>query len=43
MTTAINHAEFNGLRITPSVYTTPGEVDLFAELVGKAIKGAMTT
>jgi selenocysteine lyase/cysteine desulfurase len=43
MTTPINHDEFNGLRITPSVYTTPSEVDLFAELVGKAIKGGITT
>jgi isopenicillin-N epimerase len=43
MTTPINHAEFNGLRITPSVYTTPNEVDLFADLVGKAIKGGITT
>ena len=43
MTTPINHAEFNGLRITPSVYTTPNEVDLFADLVGKAIKGGIAT
>ena len=43
MTTPINHAEFNGLRITPSVYTTPSEVDLFADLVSKAIRGGIAT
>ncbi|HEV8238052.1 MAG TPA: aminotransferase class V-fold PLP-dependent enzyme [Thermoanaerobaculia bacterium] len=31
MTTPIVHAEFNGLRVTPNVYTTLAEVDLFAE------------
>lgn len=29
--TPIVHAEFNGLRVTPNVYTTTREVDLFAE------------
>ncbi|MEX0879297.1 MAG: aminotransferase class V-fold PLP-dependent enzyme [Thermoanaerobaculia bacterium] len=29
MTTPILHAEFNGLRITPSVYTSPEELDTF--------------
>src|SRR5262249_61656757 len=29
MTTPIVHKEFNGLRITPSVYTTPAELDTF--------------
>jgi selenocysteine lyase/cysteine desulfurase len=38
MTTPINHAEFNGLRITPSVYTTPQEIDLFADLVIQALR-----
>jgi len=38
MTTPINHPEFNGLRITPSVYTTPHEIDLFVDLVTKAIR-----
>jgi selenocysteine lyase/cysteine desulfurase len=37
-TTPINHAEFNGLRITPSIYTTPAEIDVFVEAVRKAIK-----
>ncbi len=38
MTTPILHAEFNGLRITPNVYTTPAEVDLFAEKVEEVLK-----
>jgi selenocysteine lyase/cysteine desulfurase len=38
MTTPIVHAEFNGLRITPSVYTTPGEVDLFSETIESLLK-----
>jgi hypothetical protein len=32
------HDEFKGLRITPNVYTTPGEIDLFADRVLEAIK-----
>ena len=43
MTTPINHPEFNGLRITPSIYTTPNEVDLFADLVGQAIRSGIAT
>jgi selenocysteine lyase/cysteine desulfurase len=31
MTTPIVHAEFDGLRVTPNVYTTLSEVDLFAD------------
>jgi selenocysteine lyase/cysteine desulfurase len=29
--TPINHAEYNGVRVTPNVYTTPDEVDQFAD------------
>ena len=36
--TPINHPEFNGLRITPNVYTTLDEVDTFAEKMMEAIK-----
>jgi len=36
--TLITHPEFTGLRITPNVYTTPDEVDLFAEKVLEAIR-----
>ncbi len=38
ITTPILHAEFNGLRITPNVYTTLDEVDLFADRVEEAMK-----
>jgi isopenicillin-N epimerase len=31
MTTPIIHPEFNGLRVTPNVYTTLPEIDLFCE------------
>jgi selenocysteine lyase/cysteine desulfurase len=37
-TTPIMHAEFNGLRITPSIYTTPDEIDLFVDRVKLAIR-----
>ena len=37
-TTPINHPEFNGLRITPSIYTTPTEIDLFVDVMKKAMK-----
>jgi selenocysteine lyase/cysteine desulfurase len=36
--TAITHAEFDGLRITPNVYTTIAEVDLFAEKLLEAAR-----
>ncbi len=38
VTTTITHPEFHGLRITPNVYTTLDEVDLFAEKVLEAIR-----
>ena len=41
MTVAIVHAEFHGLRVTPSVYTTLDDVDLFAELMLKAARGGI--
>jgi selenocysteine lyase/cysteine desulfurase len=34
----INHAEFSGLRITPSVYTQRQELDRFVEAMTQAIK-----
>ena len=37
ITTPILHAEFDGLRVTPNVYTTTDEVDRFAEIVEGAI------
>jgi selenocysteine lyase/cysteine desulfurase len=36
--TPILHEEFQGLRITPSVYTTLDEVDLFAEEMERVIE-----
>ena len=36
--TPIVHPEFSGIRITPNVYTTPDEIDIFAEKVMEAIK-----
>jgi hypothetical protein len=34
--------EFQGLRITPNVYTTLDEVDLFADRVSRAIRRGLT-
>jgi isopenicillin-N epimerase len=36
--TPIVHPEFSGIRITPNVYTTVDEIDLFAEKVLEAIR-----
>jgi selenocysteine lyase/cysteine desulfurase len=38
MTTPIEHPEFNGLRITPNVYTMPGEIDQFCDRMEKILK-----
>jgi selenocysteine lyase/cysteine desulfurase len=38
VTTPLIHEEFNGLRVTPNVYTTVEEVDRFAETVLRAMK-----
>ena len=40
--TGIDHPEFNGLRITPNVYTTVQEVDLFAEKLIEAVRKGIT-
>ncbi len=37
-TVAINHAEFTGLRISPSVYTTLEEIDRFVDVMNHAAK-----
>jgi selenocysteine lyase/cysteine desulfurase len=42
VTTQIVHPEFKGLRITPNVYTTPDEIDLFADRVLRAIRHGVT-
>ncbi len=41
VTTPIGHAEFSGIRITPNVYTTLDEIDLFGDAVLKAIKNGI--
>jgi isopenicillin-N epimerase len=38
MTTPIVHTEFNGLRITPNVYTTLDEIDFFCEKMERAVR-----
>ncbi len=38
MTTPITHPEFNGLRVTPNVYTTPDEIDFFCEKMEEALR-----
>jgi len=38
VTTPLMGDEFQGLRITPNVYNTVAEVDLFADRVSRAIK-----
>ena len=41
LVTGINHDEFNGLRITPSVYTTLEELDRFCDAVEWAINNGL--
>jgi isopenicillin-N epimerase len=38
LTTAIKHDEFQGVRVTPSVYTTMEELDRFCSAVGVAMR-----
>ena len=38
ITAAINHAEYNGLRVTPNVYTTLEEIDTFADAIEALLK-----
>ena len=35
---AIVHKDFEGLRVTPNIYTTPREIDMFASAMEKLIK-----
>lgn len=39
LTAHVPHEEYTGLRITPNIYTTVGEIDRFAELVERELKG----
>ena len=41
ITVSINHAEFQGLRISPSVYTTLPELDRFIDVVDDVAKNGL--
>ena len=41
VTTPLINDEFHGMRITPNVYTTVDEIDLFADRVTSAIRGGI--
>jgi selenocysteine lyase/cysteine desulfurase len=38
VTVPIPHAQFEGVRITPNIYTTPGEIDVFVAAMKQALK-----
>src|SRR5262249_33546807 len=40
--TPIGHEEFNGIRVTPNVYTTTAEIDLFCDAVEKAVRNGVS-
>ena len=40
LTVVVGHEEFTGLRITPNVYSTVKDIDLFADMVEKELKTA---
>jgi selenocysteine lyase/cysteine desulfurase len=37
LTVAIHHQDFSGIRVTPNVYTTPREIDAFAEALRQVL------
>ncbi|MDX1501211.1 MAG: aminotransferase class V-fold PLP-dependent enzyme [Thermoanaerobaculia bacterium] len=41
LTVAIRHPEFEGIRVSPSVYTTVEEIDRFAEAVEQVLRGGL--
>src|SRR5262249_31661397 len=43
ITTPIIHEEFKGLRVTPNVYTTLREVDMFAEAMERVVEKGLTS
>jgi isopenicillin-N epimerase len=43
ITVSINHAEFRGLRISPSVYTTLDELDRFVDVMSGVAKSGLPT
>jgi selenocysteine lyase/cysteine desulfurase len=42
ITAAITHAEYQGLRVTPNIYTTLQEVDMFGDAVEDLLKNGAT-
>src|SRR5262245_21477482 len=43
ITASIKHAEYQGLRITPNIYTTLQELDTFSEAIEEMLKGGTGT
>ena len=41
ITVSINHAEFRGLRISPSVYTTIPELDRFVDVMSNVARNGL--
>ena len=41
VTTPIGHPEFNGVRVTPNVYTTLDEIDIFGDKMVQAIRNGI--
>ncbi len=42
ITVSINHAEFRGIRVSPSVYTTPSELDRFIDIMDGVAKHGLS-
>ena len=40
-TTPIGHPEVEGVRVTPNVYTTLDEIDLFTEVMAKVARDGL--
>ena len=40
ITVRVGHEEYDGLRITPHIYSTVADIDYFAESVEKELKSA---
>jgi len=40
---AIKHDEFEGIRVAPSVYTTPDEIDQFCEAIEAVLEKGLPT
>ena len=42
ITRRITHAEYQGLRVTPNIYTTLQEVDMFGDAVEELLKSGIS-